>query len=169
MALQSLLHNALKLKISKKKFIDSQYGPATKKAVEAFQRKAKIGVDGVAGKNTFAALRKTQPKKAVAALDKRIDEPTASAAGPTGGDTLEREKLGMEIAGIVRGLMTDFPALIPQNRTDPEYRRIYRTVMRAMAPELKNNRSKYLNDKGEFSRTRVADKVKEFISQNTRG
>jgi len=82
MVLQSLLYNALKLKTSRKKFIDSQYGPGTKKAVEAFQRKAKLGVDGVAGKNTFDALKKTQPKKAVAGLDKRVDDATASDAGP---------------------------------------------------------------------------------------
>ena len=85
MVLQSLLYNALKLKTSRKKFIDSHYGPATKSAVESFQRKAKIAVDGVAGKDTFDALRKTQPKKAVAGLDKRVDEPTATAS-PAGTD-----------------------------------------------------------------------------------
>ncbi|HCV02370.1 MAG TPA: hypothetical protein DG048_06970 [Pseudoalteromonas sp.] len=94
MVLQSLLHNALKLKTSKKKFIDSQYGPGTKKAVKVFQRKAKIAVDGVAGEDTFDALRKTQPKKAVAGLDKRVDDATASVAGPTGIDRILMQKIG---------------------------------------------------------------------------
>ena len=85
MVLQSLLHNALKLKTSKKKFIDSQYGPGTKKAVEAFQRKAKLGVHGVAGKDTFDALKRTQPKKAIDALDTRVDYTTSTAGGPAAG------------------------------------------------------------------------------------
>lgn len=36
--------------------VDGIYGPQTRKAVEYFQRKNKLAVDGIAGKNTLAAL-----------------------------------------------------------------------------------------------------------------
>jgi hypothetical protein len=151
MVLQSLLYNALKLKTSRKKFIDSHYGPATKSAVESFQRKAKIAVDGVAGKDTFDALRKTQPKKAVAGLDKRVDEPTATAS-PAGPDAppaarptrmtrveamrrakedivpkLRRVRTRSYKRGLVRYLMIGLRELLDVQKMDPA--KAYRTLL----------------------------------------
>jgi peptidoglycan hydrolase-like protein with peptidoglycan-binding domain len=44
--------------------IDGKDGPTTQKAVRAFQTDAKIGVDGIAGPITKAALRDALDKKA---------------------------------------------------------------------------------------------------------
>lgn len=45
-------------KLGYKLTIDEIYGPATEKAVEDFQRKNKLSVDGVAGSMTLAAIKK---------------------------------------------------------------------------------------------------------------
>lgn len=42
--------------------VDGQYGPATKKAVEAFQKDFGLTVDGLAGKQTWAAMVKATEK-----------------------------------------------------------------------------------------------------------
>lgn len=40
--------------------VDGLFGPGTKKAVAAFQRQQSLGVDGIAGSRTFAAIRESK-------------------------------------------------------------------------------------------------------------
>lgn len=56
--------------------IDADYGPATERAVKAFQLKNKLDVDGVAGPRTMEELQrfKTSPSEKVAVLPK-LDTP----------------------------------------------------------------------------------------------
>ena len=44
--------------------IDGEYGPSTRKAVLAFQKKHKLGADGVVGRTTVKALNKALKKLA---------------------------------------------------------------------------------------------------------
>ncbi|TWT04586.1 N-acetylmuramoyl-L-alanine amidase [Planomicrobium sp. CPCC 101079] len=62
---------------SPKLTVDGSYGPATKTAVIAFQKKYKLEVDGYAGKETQAKL-----KEVIAAAEKKAAEKKAAAAKP---------------------------------------------------------------------------------------
>ncbi len=47
--------------------IDGEYGPSTRKAVIAFQKKHKLGADGIVGKKTVKVLNRELKKLAAAA------------------------------------------------------------------------------------------------------
>ncbi len=55
--------------------IDGGYGPGTAGAVRRFQRRAGLGVDGVAGPATLRALRRSAPRR-------RRSTPTPTVGGP---------------------------------------------------------------------------------------
>jgi hypothetical protein len=57
--LQQLLNGKLATKLD----LDGDFGPATEKAVLAFQKREKIQEDRVVGNQTWAALREGQPEK----------------------------------------------------------------------------------------------------------
>jgi|TARA_R110002020_G_scaffold16884_2_gene59961 peptidoglycan hydrolase-like protein with peptidoglycan-binding domain len=155
--LQRKLHNVLKLKSNVDSFADKKFGPGTKRAVKAFQRAAKLGVDGVAGPNTLKALD--------AAVAGKLG--IASPKGPAGDiDRLARP--GSEIDKIFKQVVTDY-SLVPQNERDPEYKRVRRQVMNNIRTELgSDKREEYLaGDK--ISRLKTAQKIRSFITQAMRG
>lgn len=65
--------------------VDGDFGPATKKAVEAFQKKNKLAVDGVAGPETMAVLLtyKTAPDEKPGKI-KPLDVPAVQTAAGLG-------------------------------------------------------------------------------------
>lgn len=151
-ALQRKLHNVLKMKSNVDAFADKKFGPATKRAVEAFQKAANLKVDGVAGPNTLKALDGASAG--------------ATAKGPAAG--LNREKLGMEVDNIFKQVVTDYP-LVPQNERDPEYRRVRRQVMDNIRTELGSDKRKEYLTGDKISRLKMAQKVRLFITQAMRG
>ena len=154
--LQRKLHNVLKLKSNVDSFADKKFGPGTKRAVKAFQRRAKLKVDGVAGPDTLKALD--------AAVAGKLG--IATPKGP--GANLNREKLGMEIDNIFKQVVTGYP-LVPQNERDPEYRRVRRQVMDNIRTELGSDKRKDYFTGDKISRLKMAKKVGLFISQAQRG
>ena len=154
--LQRKLHNVLKMKSNVDSFADKKFGPATKRAVKAFQKAAKLKVDGVAGPATLKALD--------AAVAGKLG--IATPKGP--GADLNREKLGMEVDNIFKQVVTDYP-LVPQNERDPEYRRVRRQVMDNIRTELGSDKRKEYLTGDKISRLKMAQKVRLFISQAQRG
>ncbi|WP_079475276.1 C40 family peptidase [Marinococcus halophilus] len=81
--------------------LDGDFGPVTKSSVTAFQRAAGIGVDGVAGPNTFKALNSFK------ASDKTDNSSTAkpdSSASETGSKTLRQGHTGNDVKSVQQTL-----------------------------------------------------------------
>jgi len=133
--LQRKLHNVLKLKSNVDSFADKKFGPGTKRAVKAFQRAAKLKVDGVAGENTLKALD--------AAVAGKLG--IATPKGPAG-DIDRLAKPGSEIAGIFDQKALENNITRDLSRADKrEYRKIKRQVMNMVLRDLgSDNRKDYL-------------------------
>ena len=153
-------------------------------------RKAKDGVDGAFGGDTYAKLKlalgkgagrnkfvaSRNCKKLLALLQKAKPfagaAPKATTAGPAASKMKDAPidplgAPGLRIREIVQGLMDDFPTAIPGNKLDPERKRVEGIVMKALRNELKNNRSKYMIDDKNFSKLKIAAKARQLIGANT--
>lgn len=94
-ALQKALAEALERSLD----ADGVFGPATEDAVEDFQRRAKLEVDGIAGPKTMAALRKAasgaaEPVGAGAASSDEAGGPEAEAEASAAGTGAAEGRLG---------------------------------------------------------------------------
>lgn len=62
--------------------VDGKFGPQTQKAVKDYQKKNKLKVDGVVGKNTWSALAKSSKKTTTKSTKKTSTTKTTSSTRP---------------------------------------------------------------------------------------
>jgi len=152
--LQRKLHNVLKLKSNVDSFADKKFGPATKRAVKAFQRAAKLKVDGEAGPNTLKALD--------AAVAGKLG--IATPKGPAG-DIDRLAKPGSEISDIFDQKALENNITRGLDRQNDRYREIKTKVMSMIRNELGSDKRKEYLTGNKISRLKTADKIKRFITQ----
>jgi len=104
-----------------------------------------------------------------AAKAAKTTQAVATTKGPSTDSALEREKLGSQVSDIFKQVVTGFSGLIPQNETDPEYRRVKREVMKNITSELGSDRRRDYMSGNKVSRLKMANKVRAFITQAARG